>query len=76
MDYWSIEKELKREVYFVNPYCAWQRGTNESSNCLLMEFYSEGMELFNTNSNELDRNCIEFDTLNVVIAEQLNQYCT
>ena len=31
----TIEKKLNCDVYFADPYCAWQKGTNENSNGLL-----------------------------------------
>lgn len=84
--YENLEKELKCDVYFADPYCAWQRGTNENSNGLLREFYPKGMDLSKTSNNELDRclslmnnrprKCIKFKTPNEVITEQLNQCCT
>lgn len=29
-------------MYFTDPYCAWQKGTNENLNGLLWEFYPKG----------------------------------
>ena len=41
----TIEKELNYSVYFADPYCAWQEGTNENLNGLLHEFYPKGRNL-------------------------------
>ncbi|MEI3063059.1 MAG: IS30 family transposase [Oscillospiraceae bacterium] len=41
----NIEKRLGCEVYFTDPYCAWQKGTNENSNGLLRELYPKGRNL-------------------------------
>ena len=30
----TVHKELKAEVYFAHPYCAWERGLNENTNGL------------------------------------------
>ena len=41
----QIEERLDCEVYFADPYCAWQKGTNENLNGLLREFYPQGRNL-------------------------------
>ena len=52
----TIEKKLGCEVYFADPYCAWQKGTNENSNGLLREFYPKGCNLSRVSPKTLLRN--------------------
>ena len=52
----NIEKRLGCEVYFTDPYCAWQKGTNENSNGLLREFYPKGRNLSRVAPAMLKRN--------------------
>ena len=77
-----IEKELDCDMYFADPYCAWQKGTNENSNGLLREYYPKGMDLSKTNNNELKqkldllnnrpRKCINYKTPNELIDNFIN----
>ena len=82
----KIEESLDCNMYFADPYCAWQKGTNENSNGLLREFYPKGMDLSKTNSEELNkkldllnnrpRKCINYKTPNELICEYIIHCCT
>ena len=82
----EIEDSLNCDIYFADPYCAWQKGTNENSNGLLREYYPKGMDLSKTNNIELKekldllnnrpRKCIDYKTPNELINEYIAQCCT
>ena len=52
----TIEQQLNCDVFFADPYCAWQKGTNENSNGLLREFYPKGRNLSRVSPKTLLRN--------------------
>jgi IS30 family transposase len=51
-----IEERLNCKVYFTDPYCAWQKGTNENLNGLLREFYPKGRNLARVSTVTLKKN--------------------
>lgn len=52
----EIEDALHCEVYFTDPYRAWQKGSIENSNGLLREFYPKGRGLSNVDPKTLQHN--------------------
>ncbi len=52
----EIENALNCDVYFADPYCAWQKGTNENFNGLLREFYPKGRNLARVSPQALKKN--------------------
>lgn len=52
----KIKKDLNLTLYFADPYCPHQRGSNEYSNGLLREFYPKGTDLAIIPQKELTHN--------------------
>ena len=52
----KTEEKLHCDVYFADPYCAWQKDTVENLNGLLREFYPKGRNLSRASPATLKRN--------------------
>ena len=52
----QIESALHCDMYFADPYCARQKGTNENLNGLLREFYPKGRNLSRVSPKTLEKN--------------------
>lgn len=56
-----LAHNLGLQVYFADPYCSWQRGTNEHTNGLLRQYFPRGV----------DFDCVSWRELEVAV-HQLN----
>ena len=81
-----IEKELNCEVYFCDPFCAWQKGSNENSNGLLREFFPKGYNLSRYTQKYIDkkvdlinnrpRKCNNWISSSKMMSEAISKCCT
>ena len=49
----KIEDKLNVDVYFADPYCSWQRGTNEHTNGLLRRYLPKGTSFSDVTDRQL-----------------------
>jgi IS30 family transposase len=51
----SVCSEKKRtQMYYADPYCSWQRGTNENTNRFIRRFISKGMDIAKITKKRLE----------------------
>lgn len=48
-------KALKTKIYFNDPYCSWQRGTNENTNGLIRQYFPKGHDFRMVSNTEIKR---------------------
>ena len=52
-DYKKLEQELNIKVYFADPYCSQQRGTNEHANGMLRRHFPKGTDFSKVTNRQL-----------------------
>lgn len=53
--YQVLSQSLGMAVYFADPYCAWQRGSNENLNGLVRQFFPKGTDFHQVPRREVAR---------------------
>ena len=81
--YDEVQNEMGIDVYFADPYCPHQRGSNEYANGLLREFYPKKMKLENVEQSEIDkyvdlinnrpRKCLNWISLKDMFLQELSR---
>jgi IS30 family transposase len=76
-----LEKHLGMELYFADPGCPYQRGTNENTNGLIRQYYPKGTDFRDISHcqvreaenllNNRPRECLGFRTPNEVFFEKI-----
>jgi IS30 family transposase len=77
-----IEQATKVRVFFADPYCAWQRGTNENTNGLLRRYFPKGTDFSQVNDDHLativtalnnrPRKCLGYRTPHEVVEQAIS----
>jgi len=79
----EIEEALGCQVYFADPFCAWQKGTNENTNGLIRQWFPKGSNLRRWTQAYIDgkllllnnrpRKCLNWRTPTEMFSSELDQ---
>jgi IS30 family transposase len=79
----KLQSDLDMQTYFADPYCSWQRGTNEYTNGLIRRYFPKRTDFRDLSEKELNavvyrlnntpRKVLKYQTPREVFTQQLTQ---
>jgi transposase, IS30 family len=81
-EFTRVEQQTTMSVFFAEPYCSWQRGTNENTNGLLRRYFPKGTDFSQISDEQLasvadklnnrPRKCLGYRTPTEVVQRALS----
>jgi transposase, IS30 family len=65
------------KTYFADPYCSWQRGTNESTNGLIRRYFPKGTDFQLVSQGAVNEVVIRLNSTlrKVLVSDSLRSFC-
>ena len=80
-NHFKLKKWLGLQTYFCDPYCSWQKGSNENHNGILRRYIPKGADLTGLSQEDLDaileeindrpRKCLGYETSSEAFLKEL-----